>query len=217
LGARDLKGWQIVRLHKSIHPMLRRIAVIDLVIIITWFVAFSGWKQALKLANDTGILLFPLAILIDPDFFYRPINIPCFLSTFLVSPLPYCIYILFQAHWRKYPVPHQNAFIDRLTIYILILATLIPLLGWGFGLFIGAAGGGLDIMLSEQINLLWMAVIYGSPITIPLTVITLVFFVIIQGARYAYWWLLPASVSIGMAVFRLMFLLIFLLVGVPPA
>jgi hypothetical protein len=76
----------------------------------------------------------------------------------------------------------------------------------GLLFYLGLAGGGLDIMLSWQTGILLEAILYALPITILVTLINIMIFLVFEENNFAYWLLLAAIVANGMTLFRLGFL-----------
>ena len=172
---------------------VQQIIVISLTAMITWLIAVFGWKQALSIINDDS-------------FVREQINIPSFFSTLLVLPLPYGVYILFRYLLWQYHIVHWKRFLNNFVISALLLIIVAQVLVVGLFFYLGLAGGGLDMMLSWQTGILLESILYALPITILVTLINIMIFLVFEANNFAYWLLLPAIVANGRTLFRLGFL-----------
>jgi hypothetical protein len=159
-----------------------------------WLLTAYGWTQALNVANDTS-------------FYHGEINIPPFFSTLLALPLPYGVYGLFKYLGQKHPLVPWKMLLDRLIISTLMIVLFVQGLVFCLIAVIWIYGGGLDIMLSWETDVILSAVLDSLPITVPVTVITVLVFVGFKKRDYANWLLLPAIVTNGIVFFKLAFLL----------
>jgi len=172
---------------------VQQIIAISLTAMITWLIAVFGWKQALSIINDDS-------------FVREQINIPSFFSTLLVLPLPYSAHLLFRYLLREYPSVRWKRLLTNFILTALLLIIIAQVLVVGLFFYLGLAGGGLDIMLSWQTGILLEAILYALPITILVTLINIMIFLVFEEKNFAYWSLLPAIVANGMTLFRLGFL-----------
>jgi hypothetical protein len=159
-----------------------------------WLLTAYGWTQARIVANDTS-------------FHHGDINIPPFFSTLLVLPLPYGAFGLFKYLGQKHPLVPWKILLDRLIISTLIIVLLVQGLFFCLIAVISIFGGGLDIMFSWEIDIILRAIIDSLPITVPVTDISILVFVIFKKRDYVNWFLLPAVVTNGILIFKLAFLL----------
>jgi hypothetical protein len=180
--------------HKFIAKLtVQQIIVIGLTAMITWLIAVFGWKQALSIINDNS-------------FVSKQIHIPSFFFTLLVLPLPYGANLMFRYLLREYPSARWKRLLNNFIITALLLIIVAQVLVVGIFFYLGLAGGGLDIMLSWQTGILLEAILYALPITILVTLINIMIFLVLEERKFAYWLLLPALVANGMTLFRLGFL-----------
>jgi hypothetical protein len=180
-----------MRSNKSIAKLrLPRNIVLGLSTISVWLMAAYGWKLAVNIAKNH----------------YRSdgeINTPSFYLTLLVLPLPYVAFQLHKYLVHKYPAVDWTARLASSVFYVFIITLALQvLILCPLFLFIGMAGGGLDIMFSWKTDIILDGILWGTFVTFLTVLITFsrekdIHFLLLS---------LPAVITYGIFFFTWVFL-----------
>src|SRR5687768_5528072 len=173
--------------------LFQRNTVIGLSTILVWLMAAYGWTLALNTANNN----------------YRyagEISIPSFYFTLLVLPLPYAAFQLYKFLKQKYTTVDWQARLASSIFYLLIITLGLQGLFLCFILFIGMAGGGLDIMFPWRTEIILDAVFNAALWGMLVALLTVLITFSREKDSHFLLLSLPAVITYGVFFFKLAFL-----------
>ena len=183
-----------MKANKTIANLLfQRNTVVGLSTILVWLMAAYGWNLALNTAINN----------------YRydgEISIPSFYLTLLVLPLPYAVFQLYKFLTQTYTSVDWQARLASCIFYLLLITLGLQGLFLCFMLFIGLAGGGLDIMFPWRTEIFLDAIFNATLWGMLVAFLTVLITFSRDKDRHFLLLSLPAVITYGIFFFKLAFL-----------
>lgn len=163
--------------------------------LIFWLTSILGWYQAFALLNESG------------DYYSKFVNLPSIWFTLFFTPLPFFI-IQINKYLTTYQKTISTIVVVLIDFFAIAFHGIIFLLFLSFAIF----GGGLDIMLPENMSAIFGASIEALPIGLGISFLTIISLIIVllsdlKQKFHVFWISIPIIFITLIIFFKILFLI----------